>query len=124
MAKDEPSRGVQLRRHPRLSVTFPLTFVVDGEGVTRVGNALDIGGGGLFFESAHRIAAQSLLTIEFGLRPGLNFQVRGRTVSSSTDPAKNIHRHRIVFEALPDNVRGAIVAYVNDGWRAALMSRI
>ena len=124
MADDQPLRGVQLRKHPRLSVSLPLTFVVDGERIVRDGNALDIGGGGMFFESAHRVAARSSLTIDFGLRPGLNFQVRGRTVSSSTDPAKNIHRHRIVFEALPDNVRGAIVAYVNDGWRAALMSRI
>jgi len=124
VADDEPLRGVQLRKHPRLSVSFPLTFVVDGERIARDGNALDIGGGGMFFESAHRIAARSLLTIDFGLRPGLNFQVRGRTVSSHTNPGKNVHRHRVVFEALPDNVRGSIVAYVNDAWRAELMSRI
>jgi hypothetical protein len=123
VANDEPLRGVQLRKHPRLSVSFPLTFVVDGERITRDGNALDIGGGGMSFESAHRIAARSLLTIDFCLRPGLNFQVRSRTVSSSIDPAKNVHRHRIIFEALPENVRGAIMAYVNDAWRAALMNR-
>jgi hypothetical protein len=124
LADDQPLRGVQLRQHPRLSVSFPLTFLVDGDSAVKDGNALDIGGGGMFFESAHRIAARSLLTIEFGLRPGLNFRVRGRTVSSSTDPVNKIHRHRVVFEALPEDVRSAIVEYVNTAWRMALMSRL
>jgi hypothetical protein len=33
-------------------------------------------------------------------------------------------RRQIVFEGLPDAIRDAILAYVNDAWRAALMSRI
>ena len=111
MANDQPSRGVQLRKHPRLSVSFPLTFVVDGDSVTKDGGALDIGGGGMSFESADSLAARSLLILCFGLRPGLNLQVRGRTISCSSDAAKNVHRYRLV-------------AYVNDSWRALLMSSI
>lgn len=124
MADDEPLRGVQLRKHPRLSVSFPLTFLVDGDAIVKDGNALDIGGGGMFFETAYRVAARSLLTIEFGLRPGLSLRVRGRTASSSCDKVNKTHRHRVVFEALPEDVRSTIVEHINAAWRAALMSRI
>jgi hypothetical protein len=119
-----PLRGVQLRKHPRLSVNFPLTYVVEGDPVQREGSAIDIGGGGMLIQSAQFMAVRSSLTIEFGLRPGLNLQVRGRTVSSFADAANNVYRHRIVFEPLPDEIRDAIVAYVNDGWRAELMRHI
>lgn len=75
-------------------------------------------------ESTQHIAPQSALTLTFGLRPSLNLRVRGQTVASYSGPGNKVHRHRVAFEALPENVQAAIVAYVNDAWRAALMSRL
>jgi hypothetical protein len=124
VSNDEPFRGVQLRKHPRLSVSFPLTYVVDGDSVTTDGIALDIGGGGMHFESTDAVPAGSLLTICFGLRTALNMQLRARAVSSSRIPATKYYRHRITFEALPDSIRDTIVAHVNEAWRAELMGRV
>src|SRR5664279_2069676 len=41
--------GVQLRKHPRLAVSFPLSYALDGNPVLKRGRALDIGCGGMHF---------------------------------------------------------------------------
>ncbi|MGD0476405.1 MAG: PilZ domain-containing protein [Candidatus Velthaea sp.] len=124
MSNDDPLRGVQLRKHPRLSVSFPLTFLVDGDSRMREGRSVDIGAGGMHFESSDRVAPRSALTICFGLRPGLSLQLRAHVISVASQPAKRMHHYRVVFDEVPDHVREAIMSHVNDAWRAALMSKM
>jgi len=44
MANADLLRDVQHRKHQRLGVRFPLTYIVDGDPVPKDGQAVDIGG--------------------------------------------------------------------------------
>ena len=112
--------GIRLRQHSRLSVNFPLTYVVEGDVAPKPGRMRDIGGGGIQFESAESFAQNSALTIAFELPPGLDVELRGRTVLSVPD-ADDRHRHRVAFVSVPDSVRTAIVDYVYKAFFDELM---
>lgn len=94
MSTDDPLGRAQLRKHLRVAVSLPLTYILDGDRVPQDGRAVDIGGGGMRFESPTRVQPQRLLTITLDLHPGLSLQLRGRSLAITSNPANDVHHHR------------------------------
>jgi c-di-GMP-binding flagellar brake protein YcgR len=116
----DAANGVQLRKHPRYPVSFPLTYVLDGNPFVKRGRARDISGGGIHLESDESVPENTSMTISFELRPELNVEVRGRPVVNYY--ANGRHRHRIAFSTVSDAVRDSIVTFVYEAWRTDVLS--
>jgi hypothetical protein len=120
-AKDKtgkPLRGD--RRHP---VILPLTYLVDGNSSVQLGHVIDIGGGGMHFESKENLPKDVSITVWFEL-PESKIEARGRVLASnSIGRAKDLYENRIAFAPVSDEVRASIEAFVAKAWLADLTAQ-
>jgi|ERR1035438_6094326 hypothetical protein len=118
---DNPS-GIQPRKHLRLIITLPLKFFVDKEAVARDGMVIDVGAGGMHFESRHRFADSSALRLVFGLRPGRQFELQARVNSVWVDLESDKVRYRVAFVTIAKHIQDEIAEFVFNSWRETLLN--
>jgi methyl-accepting chemotaxis protein len=114
---------IQLRKSPRFRVDFPVTYTVAGKPGFRRGQARDLGGGGICFESDENLMPNMLLTISFELAPPTKIDVAGRVVASRPGENGMSYSHRIAFTTVSDFDQNSILSYIRETRRDTLIAR-